>query len=266
MREKLNTKRLLKVAMIALSTGIITMLILLLVAKHFRISWMSGVCIAIYYLIFFALCNYEHKKWWIALLVSLCFSVLTLIPVNIITGISTVSNLITFVILSAIYFPIILSCFKARNNTAKDTKRTRKPKEWRKYETVNDILDPTEKETLAIKAAKWWSDNLNIYSNKESTGDNFSDALLMFARTKTSDLTKSTINKFEVNLVRAISESTENDLTLRTDYAPCGILWELAKELKISHNYFPQKFTMRINFNQNKVYVRYAHDPEWDEI
>lgn len=88
----------------------------------------------------------------------------------------------------------------------------------------------------------------------------------MFARTKTKDLSESQIHRFEVELVRAISESNETNITLSTDYGPCGILWEISNKLGIPKDYFPQKYIMDINLDRNKVAARYKYDCKWEKV
>lgn len=266
MKTKPSKKTLLKAILIAISVGVAVALLLLLIIKNIRLSLVAGAFFTVYYFVLLVLGKYEQKRWWLALIISLCMSAVSLITMAFHTDVGTSDKISSFICFTVLYFPLILFCLDTQDKSKIIATNTRQSKEWKKYKKLDDIPNPTERETLAIKAAKWWSDKLNIYSDKESTGDTFADGILMLARSNTPDLTESTIDKFEVNLVRAISESTEKDLTLRTDYAPCGILWDLAKKLKISHNYFPQKFIMTISFDKNKIYVRHAHCPEWDEI
>ena len=266
MKEKLKVKRLFKTALIAILAGIIIMLIMLAITKHPKFSWMAGCCTAIYYFILFVFFNYEHKKWWNALLVACCMGAITITTAYLFEKVDIIVLIFIFVIASTIYFPFVLCVFDTKDDTKKNIRRTRKPRDWRRYKTVEDIPNPTEREKVAIESAKWWTKRFNVFSNKESTGNALSDSLLILARSKTKDISESKIHRFEVELVRAITESNETNITLSTDYGPCGILWEISNKLGIPKSYFPEKYIMSINLDTKKSAARYKYDCEWEKV
>lgn len=151
-------------------------------------------------------------------------------------------------------------------------------------QTIDDLTNPTEKEQLAIKAAKRLSELLSTEANKnrsslrdtEKEPTDISihpreiweliktqrDGILKEIEKKhtpTTELPEETINAFEVNLVRAILESEEEILSLRTDRGPLGALGWVANILRIPKDYFPKKYIITIDFKEKKVYERFIH-------
>lgn len=138
-------------------------------------------------------------------------------------------------------------------------------KKENRRKSIDDLTDLSEKEKFAVNATKRRSKHLRIYADKWTTWDWPTDAFLSIWTPK-KELDDKKIKKFELELVRAISEAEEKELRITTDYGPWETLYPIAKKLEISKNYFPIKHLMVIDFNKNKIKHKNVYDSEWEEI
>ena len=110
-------------------------------------------------------------------------------------------------------------------------------------------IEPTGHEKLIMKAVDWWKDRLS-HNIKQETGDPIYNSFFDMISNR---LNQEQVDKFGIDLANAISECKDDCYCLRTDWHPCGVLYDIAEKQKIKHSSFPLRMVMFINFQREQL-------------
>lgn len=263
--EQKKRKQIWRQILVSIVATIATLVIIYL--RDRSTSWIV-VFIFVYYFVLLSIsegiAEYSNKRFWYTL-------VLSVITATISTFLwSDTPDFLTSLGTTIIGFPIMMiatSTICALYKGFKYIKKRREIKENQKHwkKLFNREIEPTDRESLIMKAVKWWKDELS-HNIKQETEDAVYNSFFDTISENRKELTKKQIDSFGVELAHAISESKEDYYSLRVDWHPCGVLYDIARKLKISHLNFPVRMAMSISFKSKTISIRHLDDPEWIEI
>lgn len=268
MTEK-EKKTIWRIAIVSLIATLTTLLAIYIREKS--ANWLV-VWVFMYYFILLSLAEWiaEHnkKRFWGVLILSAIIATITTFLW------SDTPGVLTSITMTIIGFPILMvlasfisALYKGLKNLQKYLKKRKQIKEnkkrWKKL--FDGEIEPTDHEEFIMKAVDWWKRELS-HTIKQETGDAVCNGFFDIMSENCKALTKEQVYAFGVDLAHAISKTEGDHCSLRTDWHPCGVLYDLARKRRIRHINFPLRMEMDINFKNETISIRHLDEPIWTEI